>query len=100
MSDTLKKYGNFADYDKLLTALKADKDITDDKRKSLISQAASVEYGAEDTTDLDAQQARQLKLFDAIQADKERLKGKESEETRRNIFAGTIGNVMAGPFQN
>ncbi len=99
MSDTLARYGDFEDYDKLLKALEDDKKITDDKRKSMISQAASVRYGAEEKTDLDEQQKRQLKLFDAIQADKERLKGKEAVETRRNVFAGTLGNVMAGPFQ-
>ena len=98
MSDTAARYGDFDSYDKLLAALKADKDVSADKRTSLINQAADVRFGSEQTDDLDAQQARQLRLFDAIQADKERLKGKEADETRRNIFAGTIGNVLAAPF--
>ena len=99
MSDTLKRYGDFATYDALLKALEKSK-LSKDKKYALKSQAADVRFGSSEVADLEAEARRQQALFDVIQSDKERLKKIEGAETRKNIFAGTIGSMLSAPFAN
>ena len=77
-------------YAEIIKSIKADKNIDDDLRASLLKQAAEQEYG---TKSFDITQFEDL--LGRLEGSKMRQQRQKSVEGRRDIFAGGLAGMMS-----
>lgn len=81
---------SYENYAQRIAAIKRDKNLSDEEKRTLINQAAEQEYGSQAFNVGEFEQ-----LLSRLEGSKMRQQRQKSVEGRRDIFAGGLAGMMS-----